>query len=66
MNIRGQVRAWLVSAASVVLAAACSSVPDGVLDKEDMASLMADIHTAESMMELDRVSYRNDSGPHGS
>lgn len=47
--------------ASVVLAAACSSVPDGVLDKEDMASLMADIHTAESMMELDRVSYRNDS-----
>lgn len=59
MNIKGHVHAWL--AAAVVSAAACSSVPDGVLGKEDMARLMADIHTAESMLEIDRVSFRNDS-----
>lgn len=59
MNIRGSVRVLLAWAA--VLVSACSSVPDGILDREEMASLMADIHTAESMMELDRTSFRSDS-----
>ncbi|MDE7406956.1 MAG: DUF4296 domain-containing protein [Muribaculaceae bacterium] len=46
---------------ALVLMAACSSVPDGVLGKEKMAQLLADIHTAESVVDMNRVDYRGDS-----
>lgn len=49
---------WAVLSLMVV---ACSSVPDGVLDKEKMARLLADIHTAESVVDVNRVNYHGDS-----
>lgn len=39
----------------------CSSTPDGVLPQEDMAQLLADIHIGESMVDIERTKYYNDS-----
>lgn len=50
-----------VTFAALLLAAACSGVPDGVLDKEDMASLMADIHKGESAIALSDGRFYSDS-----
>lgn len=44
----------------LLLAAACDRRPDGVLDKEDMARLLADIHKAEIVAETNTRTY-NDS-----
>jgi len=49
--------------AAVVLSGmiACDSTPGHVIPKEEMAQLLADIHTAESVVEIDRGKYRTDS-----
>lgn len=39
----------------------CSSTPDKVLPQEKMAQLLADIHIGESMVEVDRTKFYNDS-----
>ena len=44
----------------LLLAAACDRRPDGVLGKEDMARLLADIHKAEIVAETNTRTY-NDS-----
>lgn len=46
---------------SALLLAACSKVPSGVIPPDDMARLMADVHTGEAMMEMNRQDYFNDS-----
>ena len=46
----------------IILAlASCSKVPGGVIEPEEMAQLMADVHTGEAMLEMNRQDYPNDS-----
>lgn len=47
--------------ATVALVAACSHTPDGVIEPEKMAQLMADFHTAEAVVDMNRQDYRSDS-----
>ena len=42
-------------------AAGCSSTPDGVLSKSDMADLLVDINIGESVIEMNFREYDNDS-----
>lgn len=46
---------------SLLLAVACKKVPSDVIQPDDMASLMADIHTAEAVVDMNHSSYSNDS-----
>ena len=39
----------------------CKKVPSDVIAPDDMAALMADIHTAEAVVEMNHASYNNDS-----
>lgn len=50
----------VILAAAAVLAS-CSKVPDSVIQPEEMAQLMADVHTAEGVIELSRRDFVNDS-----
>lgn len=43
------------------MAIACNRVPDYVIQPEEMSQLMADIHVAESAMDLDFTDYHTDS-----
>ena len=58
-------RTWIKAAISGlafgVAATSCSDVPSGVLKPKDMAELMADIHTGEAVVEMQRMTYNNDS-----
>lgn len=51
----------LITAAIACSIAACSSRPSNVLDKEDMAELLADIHVAEGVAETNSRSFPSDS-----
>lgn len=44
-----------------LIAASCSKVPDYVIPPDKMASLMADIHIGESVVDLNRMDYPTDS-----
>ena len=46
---------------SILLFTACKKVPSHVIQPDDMASLMADIHTAEAVVEMNRSGFFNDS-----
>lgn len=46
---------------AVGILCACSRQPDDVLDKEEMASLLADIHMGESIVESNSSAFPNDS-----
>lgn len=48
-----------LATACLLLAAACSSTPDYVISRDKMASLLADIHEADAVVELDRQKYQN-------
>lgn len=48
-------------AAATLLTASCDDTPDGVIPHDEMVSLMADIHTAESVVDIERRSFRSDS-----
>ena len=39
----------------------CKHTPEGVLDQEEMAQLMADIHTGEAMIDFNYSTFPNDS-----
>lgn len=44
-----------------VLASACRKVPSDYIQPEEMAQLMADVHTAEAVVESNRGQYMSDS-----
>lgn len=46
---------------STLLLAACSKVPSHIIGIDDMAGLMADIHTAEAVVEMNYATYPSDS-----
>lgn len=52
---------WIIGAAVLIGIVACSSTPDHVIPKDKMAHLLADLHTAESVAEIERGHYRDDS-----
>ncbi len=45
----------------IALFSSCSSTPDEVLSQEKMAQVLADIHIGESIVELERSKFYNDS-----
>lgn len=45
----------------ILVLASCSKVPGSVIQPEEMAQLMADVHTGEAMLEMNRQDYPNDS-----
>lgn len=45
----------------LLLVASCSKVPSYVIDKDEMASVLADIHVGESVVDLNKRDYRTDS-----
>lgn len=47
--------------AAVLAVASCSKTPGGVLEPEEMASLMADVYRGEAVIEFNHASYINDS-----
>lgn len=49
------------SVAVIFLCCSCSDVPSGIIGHEEMAQLMADIHTGESVVEMNRRQYPTDS-----
>lgn len=52
----------LMAVATVALAAAaCNRVPSDVIQPEDMAQLMADVHTGEAVVDMNRREYETDS-----
>lgn len=46
---------------AATLSGACNKVPDYVIQPDEMAELMADIHTAESVTEMNFKEYETDS-----
>lgn len=46
---------------AVALLSACDRTPDGVIPPGEMASVLADIHTAESVVDTERRSFASDS-----
>lgn len=46
---------------AMAVIAGCNNLPDGVLNKKEMASLLVDIHKGESVVDMQRGIYRNDS-----
>lgn len=51
----------LLTACVLVVAASCHKLPEGVLDKKQMVSLLTDIHKGESVVEMQRGIYASDS-----
>lgn len=51
----------LILAVAFAIVCSCSGVPDGVLDKEEMARLVADIHIGEGVVESNPSAFPNDS-----
>lgn len=53
--------AIILSLALAVLAPACSKVPRGIIPPHKMASLMADVHTGEAVVDNNRRMFHTDS-----
>ena len=59
-SISGPIACHLVIVAAISFAA-CHNTPDGVIPESEMVSLMADMHTAESVVETERRVFASDS-----
>lgn len=60
-NVRKTLRTAAAVSCALMLAGACSKVPSDIIQPHDMAELMADVHIGESVVEMNRGDYRNDS-----
>lgn len=58
--IRAKIEKIVCAFIAVLTVVSCSDTPSGVLDKEEMAALMADIHTAESVADMNHRLYQTD------
>lgn len=59
--MRITLRHILLAALALLVTVACNRVPDHVIEQEEMAQLLADIHIGESVVELNRGDYESDS-----
>lgn len=50
-----------IALAAAILCISCSKVPSGIIQPEEMAQLLADIHTGEAVVDMNRRDYRTDS-----
>lgn len=50
-----------ISTAILLMAASCSKVPSDVIQPEEMAQLMADVHVGESVIDMNYKDYSTDS-----
>ena len=50
-----------VAVSAALLTVSCSDRPDYVLDKDDMASLLVDVHKGESMIDINHNQFSSDS-----
>ncbi|MCM1066050.1 MAG: DUF4296 domain-containing protein [Muribaculaceae bacterium] len=50
-----------IALGAIVACASCSKVPSGIIQPEEMAQLLADIHTGEAVVDMNRRDYRSDS-----
>ncbi len=57
----GYISKLLISTAILCHATACQKKPEGILDKEEMATLMADIHMGEAVIDYNYSEFPNDS-----
>ncbi|MCM1293733.1 MAG: DUF4296 domain-containing protein [Bacteroides sp.] len=58
--MNSKILSFIIVSAAIILVA-CNRTPDDVLDQEDMAQLMADIHQGESVVESNSSAFYNDS-----
>lgn len=61
MKLRSRVKLSAAAAVALLAASACSKVPSGVIPPEEMAQLLADVHTAESVIDMNRMDFSSDS-----
>ncbi len=54
-------RKYLALCVVAMLGVSCSKIPGYVIEPDDMASLLADIHIGESVVDLNKSDYRTDS-----
>lgn len=54
-------RFLLAASLFLVLVSACTGVPDEIIQPDDMASLLADIHKGDALVEIEPRDYDNDS-----
>lgn len=52
-------RGMAMAAVAILAMSACSRVPDGVIDQERMAALMADVRVADAVVSVNTSDYRN-------
>ncbi|MCM1331851.1 MAG: DUF4296 domain-containing protein [Bacteroides sp.] len=52
---------WIAIAAVILACVSCDRTPDHVIKPKEMASLLADIHKGEGVVDLQGARYRNDS-----
>ena len=56
-----KLKAEIAAAGLLLLACACSKVPGGVIPPERMAELLADFHTGEAVVDMNRTEFYTDS-----
>lgn len=61
MTSRSRIKSELAAIAFGLLACACSKVPGGVIPPDRMAELLADFHTGEAVVDMNRGDFYNDS-----
>ncbi|MCM1028031.1 MAG: DUF4296 domain-containing protein [Pseudoflavonifractor sp.] len=61
MNKPGPLNFLLAVVFAALFVCSCSKAPDGVIPPSEMASLMADIHIGESVVETERRAFPSDS-----
>ena len=52
-----KLKAEIAAAGLLLLTCACSKVPGGVIPPERMAELLADFHTGEAVVDMNRTEF---------
>lgn len=60
MTFKG-IKISIITALLSATVAGCDSVPEHVIPPDDMAKLLADMYTAEAIVDINRTSFMNDS-----
>lgn len=61
MEMPAMLKSLPVAAAVILAVTSCNRVPSYVIEPDEMASLMADMHIAESVVDVNRRDYPSDS-----
>lgn len=61
LRLNGPIFKCVMAGCAALTIQGCNKLPEGVLDKDEMVDLLVDIHKGESVVELQRGVYSNDS-----